>query len=47
MKCTVDKCNKPAEYVLNGNSVCKDHGPKEEQQEGQGQTMADRMVGKF
>ena len=43
MKCTKEKCDKEAVYVLDGNSVCKDHGKKEEE----GQSMGDKLVGKF
>ncbi len=44
MKCTKEKCDKQAEYVVDGQSVCKDHGPNQEEQ---GQSMADQMVGRF
>lgn len=44
MKCTKEKCDKEAVYVLDGNSVCKDHGKKEEEQ---GMSMGERMMGKF
>ena len=42
MKCT--KCDKQAEYVIDGQSVCKKHSNQEEEQ---GTSMADRMVGRL
>ena len=42
IKCT--KCDKEAAYVIDGQSVCKKHGDKEEEQ---GTSMANRMVGRL
>ena len=42
MKCT--KCSKEAVYVMDGQSVCKEHGPGEEKESG---SMAEKMIGRF
>ena len=44
MKCV--KCNKEAEYIVDGQSVCKDHKEdKEEEGIGEEVSMGDRLAG--
>ncbi|KKL17988.1 hypothetical protein LCGC14_2479970 [marine sediment metagenome] len=44
MKCT--KCDKEAEYIVDGQSVCKEHKEhKEDKPEREEGTMGDRLVG--
>ncbi len=44
MKCT--KCNKEAEYIVDGQSVCQDHKEgKEDESIGEEVSMGDRLVG--
>ncbi len=45
MKCTTEKCDKEADYIVNGQSVCKEHKEnKEPEQEQTGQSAADKMI---
>ncbi len=44
MKCTKDKCDKEAIYIVDGQSVCEEHRVGKE--EG-GSTAGERLVGRF
>ena len=46
MKCTKKDCSKPAEYVVDGQSLCKDHKNGDGKEEGKpAQTMGDVIAG--
>lgn len=44
MKCTRKDCSNEAEYIVDGQSICKDHRDNKESAEG---SMGDLMTGKL
>ncbi len=47
MKCTKKDCSKEAEYIVDGQSICKEHrkeNPKEPEEE---PTAGEKMIGGF
>ena len=47
MKCTKENCGKEAEYIINGQSVCKDHSKDIEDtaNESKGKTQGEILSG--
>lgn len=43
MKCTRDNCENEAQYVVDGQSVCREH-KGDSDDAGEGQTMGEKMV---
>ncbi len=45
LRCTKEDCEKEAEYMINGYSVCNEHKNGKKPEEKENRSMADQMVG--